>query len=97
MVFGLIMAPADGIIFVFTLMMGSRAPAGTQVGAAILFIAGWLAITEVILVTYTATPAKTQAALQLLHNWMATHYRQVTVAIFVVAGLTSIAKGTRII
>jgi hypothetical protein len=96
MVFGLIMAPADGIIFVFTLMMGSRAPIGTQVGAAVMFVAGWLAFTEVVLATYLARPAKTQAALQLLQNWMAIHYRQVTVAIFVVAGLTSIAKGMRV-
>jgi hypothetical protein len=97
LVLGLIMAPADGIIFVLIVIMGSGAAIGTQVSAAIAFVAGWLAVAEVIFVTYMVTPARTQAALRLLHDWVQTHRRKVPVAIVAVAGFSTLVKGMGII
>jgi Sap, sulfolipid-1-addressing protein len=97
LVLGLIMAPADGIIFVLIVIMGSGAAIGTQVSAAIVFVAGWLAVAEVIFVTYLVAPAKTQAVLGLLHGWMQTHRRQVPAAITAVAGFSMVVKGMGII
>ena len=97
LVAGLIMVPADGIIFVLIVIMGSGAAIGTQVSAAIVFVAGWLAVAEVIFVTYLVAPAKTQAALGLLHDWVQTHRRQVPAAIVATAGFSMVVKGMGII
>jgi hypothetical protein len=93
LVLGLIMAPADGILYVLVTIMSSGAGIGRQVSAAIVFVAGWLAVVEVIFVTYLVTPAKTQAALRTLHDWVQTHHRQVLVAMVAVVGFTSVARG----
>lgn len=97
LVAGLIMVPADGIIFVLIVIMGSGAAIGTQVSAAIVFVAGWLAVAEVIFVAYLVAPAETQAALRLLHDWMQTHRRQVPAAVCAAAGFSMVVKGMGII
>ena len=53
---------------VFALVTCSGAAIGTQVSAAIAFLIAMLAAVDNILVSYLAAPAKTQAALQLLHD-----------------------------
>jgi Sap, sulfolipid-1-addressing protein len=97
LVLGLIMVPADGTLFVLAILVGSGAAIGTQVSAAIAFVVGWLAVVEIILVTYLATPAKTQAALRLLHDFAQTHRRKVLVAMFAVVGVSGVARGMGII
>lgn len=61
-----------------------------QVSAAITFIVGMFAVAEITLVSYLATPAKTQAV--LLHNWALAHRRQVLVAILAVVGVWMVAN-----
>ena len=95
-VVGLIMVPAGGILFVLAIIIGSGAAISSQVSAAIAFVAGWLAVIEVIFVTYLVTPAKTQAALRTLHDWVQTHHRQVLVAMVAVVGVSSVARGMAI-
>jgi len=66
---------------------------GTQVGAVITLIVGMLAVVEIVLVSYLATPAKTQAVLRLLHNWVSAHRPQVLIAISAVVGFSLVANG----
>jgi hypothetical protein len=73
--------------------MASGAAIGTQVSAAIAFVVGMLAVVEIILGSYLATPAKTQALLRLLHDWVLAHRRQILVATFAVGGVALVAQG----
>jgi hypothetical protein len=50
-------------------------------------------VVEIILVINVAAPAKTQAALRLLHDWAAARRRQILVAIFTLVGVTLLAQG----
>jgi Sap, sulfolipid-1-addressing protein len=97
LVLGLIMVPGDGILFVLAILVGSGAAIGTQVSAAIAFVVGWLAVVEIILVTYLATPAKTQAALRLLHDFAQAHRRKTLVATLAVVGVLGVARGMGIV
>jgi phosphotransferase system glucose/maltose/N-acetylglucosamine-specific IIC component len=87
-------ATADEVVFILAIIIASGAAIGTQVTAAIAFVVGMLAVVEIILVSYLATPAKTQAVLRLLHDWVRTHRRQVLVAMFALGGVLAVANGT---
>jgi len=80
-------------LFVLAIILASGAAIGTQVSAAIAFIVGTLAIVEIILASYLATPAKTQAMVQLLHDWAQAHRRKILIAMFAVLGVTLAAQG----
>ncbi len=97
LVLGVITAPADGILFMLAILAGSGATFGTQVSAAIAFVVGWLAVVEIILVTCLAAPAKTQAALGLLHDFAQAHSRKMLVGTLTVVGLLGVARGMAII
>lgn len=73
----------------------SGASTGTQVSAAIAFVVGMLAVVEITLAGYLVTPAKTQAFVQLLHDWARAHRRKVLVAMFAVVGVALVAQGMR--
>jgi hypothetical protein len=91
---GIGMGPAgEEILVLLAIVVASGATIGTQVSAAIAFVVGMLAIVEIMLVSYLATPAKTQAGLQLLHDWARTHRRKVLVAMFAVLGVSLVANG----
>lgn len=93
LVFGLGSGPPPFLLlFVVTTIMASGAAIGTQVGAAISFVVGMLAVVEIILLSYLATPAKTQAALRLLHDWVRAHRQKILVAIFAVGGVSLVAQ-----
>jgi hypothetical protein len=83
----------DGVLYVLAIIVPSGAAIATQVSAAIAFVVGMLAVVEIMLASYLATPAKTQAAVRLLHDWARAHYRKVLVAVFAVAGVTLVAQG----
>ena len=84
---------ADGVLYVLAIVVPSGATFGTQVSAAIAFVIGMLAVIEIMLASYLATPAKTQAVVGLLRNWAGAHHRKVLVAIFAVLGVSLVAKG----
>jgi hypothetical protein len=84
---------ADEGAFILAIIIASGAAIGTQVSATIAFVVGTLSVVEIILVSYLATPAKTQAVLRLLHDWVRTHRRQVVVAMFAVDGVLAVANG----
>ena len=85
--------PLDGLPFLLAIIAGSGAAVGTQVIAATVFVAGTLAVVEIVLVSYLTTPAKTQAVLRQLHEWALAHRLQVLVAIFAVVGVSLVARG----
>lgn len=93
-VIGLLVGPApDVVVFALAIIVASGAAIGTQVSAAIAYVVAMLAVVEIILVSYLATPVKTQAALRLLHGWASAHRRQLLVAIFAVLGVSMLAHG----
>jgi hypothetical protein len=94
LVIGMGMGPAaEEILVLLAIVVASGATTGTQVSAAIAFVVGMLAIVEIMLVSYLATPAKTQAGLRLLHDWARTHRRKILVAMFAVGGVSLVANG----
>jgi Sap, sulfolipid-1-addressing protein len=94
LVIGMGMGPAgEEILVLLAIIVASGATIGTQVTAAIAFVVGMLAIVEVMLVSYLATPAKTQAGLRLLHDWARTHRRKILIAMFAVGGISLVANG----
>jgi Sap, sulfolipid-1-addressing protein len=93
-VIGVGMGPAgEEILVLLAIIVASGAAIGTQVGAAIVFVVGMLAVVEIMLVSYAATPAKTQAVLRLVHDWARTHRRKILVVMFAVGGASLVANG----
>ena len=84
-------------LLLLAIIMASGAAIGTQVIAAIVFVVGLLAVTEITLVSYLATPAKTQAIVRLLHDWALAHFRKILVAMFAVGGVSIVANGMGIV
>jgi hypothetical protein len=82
------MPAPDVVLFVLAIIVASGAAIGTQLGAAIAFIVGMLAVVEITLVSYLAMPAKTQAVLRLLHDWVLAHRRNVLLATCAVVGMS---------
>ncbi|OMC15637.1 GAP family protein [Mycobacterium sp. SP-6446] len=98
LVTGMTFLPGPAVVLlVDTTVVASGASIGTQIVAAIAFVVGMLAVFEITLVTYLLAPAKTQAALQPLHEWALAHRPQVLAAIFAVVGLSLVARGAGII
>jgi Sap-like sulfolipid-1-addressing protein len=93
-VIGIGMGPAaEEILVLLAVIVASGAAMGTQITAAIAFVVGMLAIVEIMLISYLATPAKTQAGLRLLHDWARAHRRKILVAMFAVGGVSLVASG----
>jgi hypothetical protein len=97
LVIGLALAgPQPGeYLRVLAIIAASGAALGAQVSPAIAFLIWMLAVSDIILVSYLAAPAKTQAALRLQHDWVSAHRRQLLIAVFTVDGFASLAHGIR--
>jgi hypothetical protein len=80
-------------ILVITTILASGATIGTQVSLALAWIVGMFVVVEIILASHLAAPAKTQAALQLLHDWILAHKRQVLIAMIALTGVGMMALG----
>jgi Sap, sulfolipid-1-addressing protein len=85
--------PPVTALLVLTTIMASGAAIGTQVSLALAWVVGMFAVVEIILVSHMAAPARTQAALQVLHDWILAHRRQVLIALIAVAGVAMLALG----
>jgi hypothetical protein len=93
-VIGLANFPApDVILMLLAIIVASGAAIAVQVGAAVVFILGVLAVAEITLVSYLVTPEKTQASLRWLHNWAWAHRRKIFVAVAAMGGLSLLANG----
>jgi hypothetical protein len=94
LIVGLLSGPPPlTVLLVLTTIMASEAAIGTQVGIAIAWVVGMFAIVEIILVSYLASPTKTETAVRLLHDWVLAHRRQVWIALIAVVGVVLLAYG----
>ena len=84
----------DGIVLGAALIVASGAGIGTQVIAAIAFVFGMLLVVEIILISSVAAPTRTQAILQVVHDWVQTHRRKILIVLFALVGVALVAQGT---
>lgn len=96
-VIGLASVPVDGVLFILAIIVASRAAVATQVSASIAFVLLMYSVVEMILVGYVAAPARTQAVLQQLHDWVRAYHRQILVTVFTVVGVSQLAQGLHIL
>jgi hypothetical protein len=85
--------PPLTVLLVLTTIIASGAAIGTQVGIALAWVVGMFAVVEIILVSHVAAPAKTEAVLQLLHDWILAHRRQTLIAMIAVIGVAMMVYG----
>ena len=81
------------VLLVLTTIVASGAAIGTQVSLALAWVVGMFALVEIILVSHVAAPAKTEAVLRLLHDWLLAHRRQTLTALVAVLGVMMRAYG----
>jgi Sap, sulfolipid-1-addressing protein len=94
LIVGLLSGPPPlTVLLVLTTIMASGAAIGAQVSLAIAWVVGMFAVVEIILVSYLASPTKTETALRRLHDWVLAHRRQVWIAMIAVIGVVSLAYG----
>jgi hypothetical protein len=94
LIVGLLSGPPPlTVLLVLTTIMASGAAIGTQVGLALAWVVGMFAVVEIILVSYLASPTKTETAVRLLHDWVLAHRRQVWIVMIAVIGVVSLAYG----
>ena len=74
-------------------IVASGAAIGTQISAAVMFTVVVLAVVEIPLVSYLATPAKTQAFMLYLQDWVRARRRQIVAVMLAVAGVMLVARG----
>jgi hypothetical protein len=74
-------------------IVASGAGTGAQVIAALMWILVAYAIAEIPLVSYLASPAKTQAVVMRLHDWLRAHGRPIFVLVLGVVGVLMVANG----
>ncbi|WP_231989250.1 MULTISPECIES: GAP family protein [unclassified Mycobacterium] len=96
-VVGLASVPVDGVLFILAIIVASRAAVATQVGASIAFVVLMYSVVEMILVGYVAAPARTQAVLRQLHDWVRAYHRQILLTVFTVVGVTQLAQGVHLL
>ena len=84
--------PDAGLLLV-AIIVTSETTIGAQAAAAAVFIVAILSVVEITLVCYLAAPAKTQAVLQVLHDWALAHRWQIVVILCTVAGASLVFNG----
>jgi Sap, sulfolipid-1-addressing protein len=85
--------PPIEYLVVIVAILGSGAAIGIQFGAALIFIVVALAAIEIPLLSYLATPARSQALMLQLHDWVRARSRPIFAVIFAVGGLLLVAAG----
>jgi hypothetical protein len=74
-------------------ILASGAAAGTQVAAALVFTLVAYTITEIPLVAYVVSPAKTQSVVMGMHGWLSARRRTIFVMLLGTFGAMMLAKG----
>jgi hypothetical protein len=97
MVFGMLYLPsATLVLLIDTTIVASGAGIGEQAVAAIVFVVGFLAVLELVLISYAIAPAKTEVFLRPLHEWARAHNRHILIVFFVIIGVWQLARGVGI-
>jgi Sap-like sulfolipid-1-addressing protein len=80
-------------LLALTAIVASGAALGSQISAAVMFTVVVLAVVEIPLVSFLATPAKTQVFMLYLQDQVRTRRRQIFAVILTVAGAMFLARG----
>jgi hypothetical protein len=83
----------DGVVLGTAFIVTSGAAIGAQVSAAVVSVFVMLGVVELILLSSVVAPARTQAALRLIHDWVQTHRRKILIALFAIVGSMLVAQG----
>ncbi|MEW2478183.1 GAP family protein [Mycobacterium sp. NPDC049093] len=97
LIIGLMVLPADGVVFALALIVASGAGIAMQIGAAIVFLIVALSVEEVILVSNLVAPEKTEVVLRRLHELALAHHRKFMAAILALVGVSLIVRATGVI
>jgi hypothetical protein len=94
LVFGMMYLPsATLVLLIDTTIVASGAGIGEQAIAAVVFVVGFLAILELVLIGYAIAPVKTEIFLRPLHEWARVHNRHILIVFFVLIGVWQLARG----
>jgi hypothetical protein len=94
LVFGMMYLPsATLVLLIDTTIVASGAGIGEQVVAAIAFVVGFLAVLEIVLISYLVAPERTEVLLRPLHEWARAHNRHILLVFFVLVALWLLARG----
>jgi hypothetical protein len=86
--------PVESYPVALAVIVASGSAIGTQVSATIIFMVGLLAVVEIPLVSSLAAPARTQAVMLQVHDWVRTHRRRILAVMLAVAGVMLVATGS---
>jgi hypothetical protein len=87
-------APLEYLV-ALTAILAMGGEIGTQISAAVVFNVVMLAVCEVALVSYLATPTRTLAIIDQLNGWVRTHRRRILSLMLGVAGVCLVVTGSR--
>jgi len=73
----------------------SGGAAGVQISATLMFVVVMLAVVEIPLVSYSATPAQTQAVMMRLHDWVQPRRWRILAIIVAGEAVLMVATGLR--
>jgi hypothetical protein len=76
-----------------TAIGASGAAVGTQASAVITYLLVMLALVEIPLVSYLVKPARTEAIMLQLVNWLRTHRRRNLAVVVAALGVALMASG----
>lgn len=94
LVFGMMYLPsATLVLLIDTTIVASGAGIGEQVIAAIVFVVGYLAVLEIVLISYLVAPERTEVLLRPLHEWARIHNRHILFVFFVLIAIWQLARG----
>ena len=87
------MLPPPMILLISAVIVGSGTAIVTQVIAVVVFVAVMFTVFEVTLLSYAVTPAKTTAAMELVHGWALAHRTQILICLFGLVGIWQLVTG----
>ena len=86
--------PPIECLVALTAIAASRAAISTQLSAALMFTIVVFVIVEIPLVSSLAAPARTQAVMLQVHDWVRTRRRRILAVMLAVAGVMLVATGS---
>jgi hypothetical protein len=86
-------APLEYLV-ALTAILAMGGAIGTQISAAVVFNVVMLAVCEITLVSYLATPTRTLAIIDQLNSWVRTHRRRILSLMVGVVGVCLVVTGS---
>jgi Sap, sulfolipid-1-addressing protein len=85
--------PPVECVMVLTVIMASGAAISTQMMAFVVFTFLVLALVEIPLITYLATPRRTEVVMLRLNGWLCAHRRRMFQTLLAITGVVLVVKG----